>query len=99
MLTVRVLDAEGRDVPTANNLITFNVTGKGTLLGVGNGDPSCHESDKGPQRSAFNGLCAGIVQSQRNNPGEMQITVSSPGLASASVAVTCKPVASGGVLA
>ncbi|MBS1815145.1 MAG: DUF4982 domain-containing protein [Acidobacteria bacterium] len=91
MLTVRVLDGNEREVPTAGNPITFTVSGKGTLIGVGNGDPSCHESDKGPERSAFNGLCMGIVQSMRNGPGEMHITVSSAGLLSADLTVLCKP--------
>ena len=30
-------------VPAANNTITFGITGPGRIIGVGNGDPSCHE--------------------------------------------------------
>jgi beta-galactosidase len=33
---------------------------------VGNGDPNCHESDKEPRRSLFNGLAQVIVQSTKN---------------------------------
>jgi len=44
-LTVSALDAQGRLVPTAQNKINFNIEGAGRLLGVGNGDPSCHEPD------------------------------------------------------
>ena len=44
-------------VPTADNLIPrFNVSGAGKLIGVGNGDPHCQESDKEPKRSLFSGL-------------------------------------------
>jgi len=63
MLTVEALDARGRPVPTANNHLAFRVSGAGKLIGVGNGDPNCLESDKAPRRSLFNGLAQVIVQS------------------------------------
>jgi beta-galactosidase len=67
-LRAEVLDQEGRAVPTANLPISFKITGEGTLLGVGNGDPNCQESDQGPKRSLFNGLAQILVQSTRT-PG------------------------------
>jgi beta-galactosidase len=45
IITVAVTDAEGRIVPTAENLIDFDLGGPGKIIGVGNGDPSCHEPD------------------------------------------------------
>jgi beta-galactosidase len=42
---VAVTDAHGRVVPTAGNLVQFDLQGPGRILGVGNGDPSCHEPD------------------------------------------------------
>jgi beta-galactosidase len=72
MVTVEALDKEGQTVPTASNLIGFKVAGEGALLGVGNGDPNCQESDKEPKRSLFNGLAQLIVQSTRN-AGEIHI--------------------------
>ena len=45
VITVSVADAENRMVPTATNLIHFSVSGPGKIIGVGNGDPSCHEPD------------------------------------------------------
>ena len=72
MVTVEALDKEGRAVPTASNLIGFKVAGEGALLGVGNGDPNCQESDKEPKRSLFNGLAQLIVQSVRH-AGEIHI--------------------------
>jgi len=45
VITVAVTDAQGRVVPLAGNKINFEVTGAGKILGVGNGDPSCHEPD------------------------------------------------------
>ena len=44
----------------------------GMLIGVGNGDPNCQESDKEPHRSLFNGLAQVIVQSTKRE-GEIHI--------------------------
>lgn len=46
VVTVRVVDAEGRVVPTAGDEITFHLDGPGRIIGVGNGDPSSHEPDQ-----------------------------------------------------
>ncbi len=48
------------------------MTGEGALIGVGNGDPNCQESDKEPHRSLFNGLAQVIVQATKR-PGEIRI--------------------------
>ena len=45
VFTVSALDAQGRAVPVAQNKINFALEGAGKILGVGNGDPSCHEPD------------------------------------------------------
>jgi beta-galactosidase len=44
VLTVSASDEQGRFVPTADNLVTFQVKG-GRAIGVGNGDPSSHEPE------------------------------------------------------
>jgi beta-galactosidase len=45
VFTVAVTDAQGRVMPVATNLMHFELSGPGKILGVGNGDPSCHEPD------------------------------------------------------
>ena len=45
VFTVSALDARGRAVPVAQNKINFTIEGAGKIIGVGNGDPSCHEPD------------------------------------------------------
>jgi beta-galactosidase len=72
ILKVEALDKQGRAVPTANNFIGFRISGEGKLIGVGNGDPNCQESDKEPRRSLFNGLAQVIVQATKR-PGEIHI--------------------------
>lgn len=62
VVRVSILDQVGTLVPTANTVVSFFVSGPGKILGVGNGDPSCHEPDKALSRSTFNGHCMVIVQ-------------------------------------
>jgi beta-galactosidase len=97
ILKVEALDKEGRPVPTANNLIGIKVSGAGALIGVGNGDPNCQESDKEPRRSLFNGLAQVIVQSTKR-PGEIHIEAAKEGwdgpeLTGAKLAITTKKAA------
>jgi beta-galactosidase len=96
ILKVEALDKEGRPVPTANNHIGFNVSGDGVLIGVGNGDPNCQESDKQPTRSLFNGLAQVIVQGKMR-PGEIHIEAvkdgwDGPELTPAKLTITTKQV-------
>lgn len=86
VITVEIIDAQGRLMPIASNEVTFKIDGPGRLIGVGNGDPSCHEPDKADKRSAFNGLCVAIVQALKQ-PGEIRVTATSAGLESASVTI------------
>jgi beta-galactosidase len=87
--TVRILDAQGRVVPTAGNKIDFDMQGEGKIIGVDGGDPVSHEDCKGKSIKAFNGLCLAIVQSTAK-AGRIQMTASSPGLKPSSLAVTTK---------
>ena len=86
-----MLFRSGRPVPDAATLVHFELAGAGRLIGVGNGDPKSHEPDKATQRAAFNGLCSAIVQSAKQ-AGTITIEAGSPGLSSASVAVSAKAV-------
>jgi beta-galactosidase len=96
VLRVEVLDKDGRVVPIAKNLIQLKVTGQGALIGVGNGDPNCQESDKEPRRSVFNGLAQVIVQSSRT-PGTVTVEALTedwppPKLSATRVTITTKKV-------
>jgi beta-galactosidase len=86
VVTVTVLDSKGNVMPTATNEIYFSISG-GTILGVGNGDPSSHEADKASQRALFNGLAQVIVQSSAKT-GRITLTATSPGLKSTKATVT-----------
>jgi beta-galactosidase len=85
--TVKILDAQGRVVPTASNEVTFAMQGEGKIIGVDNGNLASDEDYKGNRRKAFNGLCLAIVQSTAK-AGRIQLTATSPGLKPATVTVT-----------
>lgn len=44
-VTIEALDAVGRPVPLAQNKVTFTIEGAGKIIGVGNGDPNCHDPE------------------------------------------------------
>jgi beta-galactosidase len=81
-VTVFALDAAGRLVTDANHLVTFTIDGPARIIGVGNGDPKCHEPDKASSRSLFAGLAQLIIQTTRS-PGTISLTASADGLAGA----------------
>lgn len=84
IVNISVRDDEGRVVPVADNNIQFVVSENSVILGVGNGNPSSHESDTAHTRRAFNGWCQVIVQTSEN-PGSITLTATSPGLQPAQV--------------
>ena len=46
VVAVGALDSEGRHVPTANDDVSFAISGPARIIGVGNGDPASHEADR-----------------------------------------------------
>ena len=74
-----VVDARGRPVPTAGNLLKFSASA-GEIIGVGNGNPNSVEPDVASERKAFNGLAQAIVRVGR---GPVDVAVASDGLAGA----------------
>lgn len=72
IIRVEALDAQGRMVPVADDIISFKVSGDGRFLGVGNGDPNCQEPDDKPKRSLFSGLAQLIVQASKSS-GEIVV--------------------------
>ncbi|MGM9486594.1 beta-galactosidase GalA [Ideonella sp. YS5] len=86
-VTVSAVDAQGRPVPTANLLVRFETEGAGEIIGVGNGDPNSHESEKAPERKLYNGLAQLIVQSRSAGQGALKLRARAEGLQGAEVAL------------
>ena len=91
MFAVEVQDAQGRVVPITDNEVAFTVTGAGKLIGLGNGDPTNQEPDKGSSRKAFSGLCMAIVQSTKKD-GNITVEAASPGLTSARLTIETRAI-------
>lgn len=83
VINISVVDKEGREVPDADNLISFELEGDARMTGVGNGDPSSHEADKCAdglwQRRLFNGKCQVILQAGFT-PGMIRFKAKTKGL-------------------
>ncbi|XP_062504714.1 beta-galactosidase BoGH2A-like [Corticium candelabrum] len=68
MVRASIVDSAGRVVPDASHNVTFEIlSGPARIIGVGNGDPSCHEPNKATWRSAYHGLARVIVQTSVNH--------------------------------
>lgn len=93
VINISITDENGREVPIADNMVKFYISGNAKIIGVGNGDPSSHEPDQCKdgawQRSAFNGKCQVIVQAGKT-VGEIKFEAKSNGLNSASILLNIK---------
>jgi len=87
-VTITAVDSEGRVVPGAAPMVTFKAEGPGKLLGMGNGDPNCHEPEQGPDHSLFHGLGQAIVRSDTGGSGQLLLHASAPGLKEAVTKMT-----------
>jgi beta-galactosidase len=89
VVAATVTDAQGRMVPDAGHRISFELSGPGKIVGVGNGDPRSVEPERTPVRSAFNGLCSAIVQADRR-AGEIVVRAVASGLVGDAITVSAK---------
>ena len=92
-VTVEVVDAQGRVVPTAGSLVKFEVTGPGAIIGLNNGDPRNHEPEKGSQHTVFHGLAQVTIQSEAARHGKLTLRAMSEGLTPAEVVIDVTPAA------
>ena len=86
IVNISIVDDKGREVPIADNMVKFSLTGDAKIIGVGNGDPSSHEPDQyrdgaAWQRSAFNGKCQVIILSGKTS-SDIILEIKSNGLVS-----------------
>jgi beta-galactosidase len=81
VVAVSVVDHRDRIVPDADQRITFHLSGPGKILGVGNGNPADHDTDKADNRNTFHGRCIAIIQAG-NQPGDIEVWATSEHFAS-----------------
>ncbi|MFZ0233302.1 MAG: beta-galactosidase GalA [Candidatus Acidiferrales bacterium] len=90
-VTVQVVDAQGRVVPTANSLVKLALSGPGTIIGLNNGDPRNHEPEKGNEHTVFHGLAQVILQSSSGGQGKLTLRASSEGLTPSELVIDVTP--------
>ncbi len=85
-VTASVTDANGVEVPGANDLVTFSVSGPGEIAAVDNADDESHELFQTNARHAYHGQCIAIVRAT-GATGPITLTASAPGRAPASITI------------
>lgn len=85
-ITVELTDSHGNINPKAENKILFQLTGPGTIIGVGNANPVSLESFSLPYRKAWRGKCMVIIKSD-SIPGKIILKAASEGLKEAGVEI------------
>lgn len=88
-VTVEVLDKEENLCPNADNLITFDISGNGKIVGVDNGNPISMERFKDNKRKAFYGKCLVVVQNN-GKKGAITLKAASDKLDDATTSITAK---------
>jgi beta-galactosidase len=84
-VTVRILDAHGVPVPTANLPLRFDIEGAGEIVSTDNGDPTDMTPFPSHERATFSGLALAIVRGSSGGFGKATLRVSSDGLQDATV--------------
>lgn len=79
-IQISMKDADGNPVYNATNRVRVSVSGEGRLLGLDNGDSTDIDGYQIDSRRLFSGKLLAMVGTTAR-AGEIQITVSSPGLA------------------
>jgi beta-galactosidase len=85
-VSVELTDAGGNRNPKAENLVSFEISGPGTIVGVGNANPVSLESYQQHHRKAWQGRCLVIIKSE-NKAGEIQLKAVSAGLNTSEISI------------
>ena len=88
-VTVEVADKNGTLVPTDSRMVKFTVSGAAEFLASANGDPTCLLSFDDPQMKLFSGAATCILRAA-DTPGTATLTVSAPGVKSATITIDVK---------
>ena len=72
-ITVEIIDESGMQIPDADLPVSFHISGKGELAGVGNGNPRDIKSFQQPECTTFRGKCLLIVRPDTSENGEIRV--------------------------
>ncbi|HEV2327798.1 MAG TPA: glycoside hydrolase family 2 TIM barrel-domain containing protein [Verrucomicrobiae bacterium] len=81
-----ITDANGIEIPRANDLISFTVSGPGEIAAVDNGNNASHEPFQAAKRHAYEGECVAYVR-VTGTSGDIKVSASREGLETGSVVI------------
>jgi beta-galactosidase len=82
----KIVDAKGIDIPRADDLISFNISGPGAIAAVDSANNSSHEPFQTTMRQAYLGECIAFVRATSPS-GRIVLTATAPGLKSGSITI------------
>ena len=88
-VTASVVDEKGVIVPTAKDLIAFNLSGPGVIAAVDNGDNASHEPFHEKERRSYQGRCVALIKAASGR-GELTLTAVAPNLSEVSIRLAVK---------
>ena len=85
-VTAAVVDSNGTPVPDADDLISFEATGAGSIVAVDSADNTDHDPFQTTKRNAFQGRCLAYIKTDKSS-GTITVTASAEGLRSNKVTI------------
>ena len=86
IVRAKIADANGIQIPRANNLVSFQISGPGVIAAVDNGGNSSHELFQTNSRHAYQGACVAFVKATAAS-GKIKVTATATGLAGGSISI------------
>ena len=65
-----IADKTGQMVPRTHNRVSYEISGPGEIVAIGNGDATSHESFQAKQQNAYNGLALVVVRTKAGQAGK-----------------------------
>ena len=90
IVRAKIVDAKGIQIPRANDLISFKISGPGVIAAVDTADNASHEPFQASSRHAFQGECVAFVKATAAS-GRIDLTATAPGLKSDTITVKASP--------
>lgn len=89
-VNVSLVDEAGTVLPNASEMVVFSLE-DAVLLGVGNGDPNCHEADVADHRSFYHGKAQAIIKASSEEAMKITVSCEEAGVAPVTITIPVTP--------
>jgi beta-galactosidase len=86
----KIADKDGIEIPTANDLVSFEISGPGEIAAVDNGANASQEPFQTPTRHAFRGECVAFIRTTAQS-GNIVLKATAPDLKGDSIELAVAP--------